>query len=238
MSTTVAPKPIVYCHYSLDQIKESGLISPERIAAVEKDIESRISGVFDKNQMPIRNALLADHGDGKRFLYHYMEHDPNWDYMKRQMLAFILTQEELALIEKSCFSAFHAQKEAKQFEKAIKVPLDEHEGACWWGDQFFHNVSDALDAIVSDHDVGDDWPTYLWAAEPTRVIPALDASDVIDHYIEDRGWEDMDVYDLNGVAELNVALTRFAEANENVISYQPDHDKAILLDGVDWEDET
>ncbi len=76
---------------------------------------------------------------------------------------------------------------------------------------------------------GEEWPKCVWAAQGQVVIPALEVGDVVEHYVCDRGWEDMNTDDLHGVTELQAALDQFVEANKGVLSYNPDYSTTILL---------
>ena len=73
-------------------------------------------------------------------------------------------------------------------------------------------------------------PLYLWVAEPQQVITHLDAADVTEHLICDRGWEDMGLDDCEGTKELQAALDAFVEANAGVVAYHMDQTRVVLLD--------
>lgn len=228
----------VYCHMNLDQIRESGLIEPARLAAIERDLDSRISIPLTAAGLKIESARVADFGGGRLMLYPRMDHDLDGTYMRRQLLEVVLTQEELKLVNDDCLSASEAKRQAAQFAKAARVSWSGYQGGAFWGDTYYHSMDEALDMIVSDHERGDDWPTHVWAATARTVIPELDVSDVTEHYVADRGWEDCSIDDLEGVTELQAALDRFVDQNVNVLSYSPDYSTAIMLDGVNWEVES
>jgi hypothetical protein len=237
---------------SLEQIKESGVLSEARIAELEGVIESRITGCYTHDGRKVENSFIAELGtrpDSKLMLYPRVETgDYMGAYMRREILISLLTDEETHLIHDCCATLISQKKRAERFEKAVKIPQIEWDGWVTDDDEFYPSVEDYLDQWVSDntewdvekgHSVlreGVELPTFVWATVSRQVIPSgLDASDILNHYIEDRGWEDMDVYDLDGVEELNRALEAFTKANEKVVSYSTDYSKAILLDKIELE---
>jgi len=214
-----------YCHYNETQVRESGLLSPERMTEVTAAIDARISPCFDAHGVEIPKAKLADCGPAKgRMLFMRFDHDRDMEYMRRDIMAGVLTDAELELINDACLSAQSAAKDAERFAKAEKV--EAWDGGAFWGDEYFADMEELCDRIVSD---GGEWPEYVWAAEPETVFTGLDVADVVEDAISNHGWEDMDVNDFNGVAELQAALDKFTEANAAVHSYQPNYKKAVLL---------
>jgi hypothetical protein len=144
--------------------------------------------------------------------------------MRRGCLPAVLTAAELELINRTCLDARSSEQEKAHFAKAAKV--ESWDGGAWLGDRYFSSMDELCDHIESH---GEKWPEYVWAARPQTVIGSLDVAGVVENQITDRGWEDMETSDLNGVAELQAALDRFVEANAAVHSYVTDYSTAILL---------
>lgn len=212
-----------YCYHSLAEVRTSGLLSLERMTAIEAEIESRISEPRTADGRPITSAKLAAFPDGTLMLYPRMDHDPEGQYLRRELLAAILTPDELKLVNRHSLSVQSERRDAARFEKAAK--LDTWEGWVTDGDTYWDSVETYLDQREDN-----DWEhTYLWVAVPQRVIPHLDVGDIVEHWVTDRGWEDMDTDDLEGVKELQAALDHFVEINKMVVSYVPDYTRAVLL---------
>jgi hypothetical protein len=214
-----------YCHYSEEQVRESGLLSPERMAEVSATIDTRISLCYDSMGSVIPGAKLADCGPKKgRLLFARFDYATAEEYMRREVMFGVLTDAELTLINDQCMSAQSAAREAERFAKAEKV--DAWDGGAFLGDDYFVDMDELCDRIVSD---GDEWPEYVWASKPTTVFTGASVADVVESAIADSGWEDMDEHDFNGTAELQAALDKFTEANKSVVAYYPDYSKAILM---------
>ena len=214
-----------YSHYTMEQIRESGLLSSERMAEVEAAVEARISPLFSKSGKQLEKAKCAELEDGKFFMFANLDHDPEGDYMRRMILPHVLTAEETARINKECLKASSERHDAELYEKAEKIPEDEWNEGVFHGDEFYDSVGHMRDCL----DEEDDAPKFVWAAEPVQVIPKLAVGDLLESLIEDRGWEDMDADDLNGTADLQLALDKFIDANVDVKSFREDCKTAIIL---------
>lgn len=211
------------CHYTEQQVRESQLLSPERMTEVSAAIDARISSAYDADGREIPQAKVATLGPDGRLLFARLDGDSAVEYMRRTLLPHVLTDDELTLVNNHCSSAWKTSKEKSRFEKAEKVKT--------WDSFVYHDdhYAASVEELLCRFDSEAEWPEYVWATEPTVVIPSLDVSDVVEHHVCERGWEDMDTDDLEGVAELQAALDRFVEANKGVCSYHPDYKKAVLL---------
>ncbi len=229
--TTPLKQPRFYL--SLDQVRDSRLLSAERMTAVEAEIERRISTPRDEQGRPIESARLADLSPWPRMLYPRMDHDQNWLYIRREILAIVLTEEEREMLDKHAFDAATARKEREAFEKATKIPAADWKGWVFDGDRYHASYEDYADHcadMVGDEEMGfNDHTQILWAAQAEQVITDRDVADVFECQMSDRGWDDMETSDLNGVEELQAALDAFVKANETVVSYHPDYTKAIIV---------
>lgn len=224
---------MTYCSYSLDQVRDSGLIPPARMEAITADIESRISEPRTADGRPITSAKLATFPDGTLMLYPRMDHDPEGDYIRRELLGAVLTEAELKLVNADCHRGWRDAADAKHF--AVAQKLESWDGWVTDGDRYWRDVETYLDERgdeLEGHEEQPFTPPYLWIATSQPVITdRLDVADVTEHYVSDRGWEDMDVDDLEGVKELQVALDAFVEANRGVVSYTQDKTRVVLLAG-------
>lgn len=218
-----------YCHYTEAQVRDSGLLSPERMAEVSAEISARIEPCFDKQGREIEKAFIVNLGTGERMLHPRVDCEHTREYMRRSVMERVLTEAELTVINARCLEAGQTAKDAERFAKAKKV--DSWDGGVFYGDEYFASMDDVIDHLASN---GDEWPEFVWAAAPKRVITDLRVSEVVEGDISDRGWEDMDTSDLDGVDELQAALDKFVEANKDVVSYELDYSTAILM--AAWKD--
>lgn len=214
------------CLYTEAQIQESGLLSEERFKEVQAAVSDRISHAYDKDGKPIKNAVIVDLGDGHRTLYPRVDNDSMMNCARRDALPLILTEVELELITAQCLAQGQANREAKFFAKAQH--LTEWTEGAWLGDTYYHTMDELLDDLPENLE---EWPEYVWAAGPQRVIGKFDAWEVCENMVCDQGWEDMDDSDLHGLKELQAALDKFTEANAGVLSYHTDYKTAVLLEG-------
>lgn len=214
-----------YCRYSEDQIRQSGLLSPERMDEVTAAVSARIVPCCTPEGVPVKNAFIADHGEEGRFLHPNTETSHMMEYMRRCCLPAVLTPSELEAINNRCLSTLSEKREREQFEKAHKIEAKDWPHGVWLDDRFFSTIEDLYEYLEEE---GCEVPEYVWAAKPKQVIPSLSVADVAEIWVADRGWEDMSVDDLNGTEELQAALDRFTEANADIVSYDVDHGTAIV----------
>ncbi len=220
-----------YCYPFLTEVRESHLIPAARMAAIDAEIESRITEPRTPDGRPITTAKLATFPDGTLMLYSRVDHDTEGTYIRRELLREVLTEEELTMVNKHATSIAWVKRDAKRFEKATK--LDHWDGWVTDGGHYWESVEAYLDERGDELDGWEEQPStppYLWVATPQQVIPELDVADVVEHYVCDRGWEDCGVDDLNGVAELQAALDAFTKANAAVVSYTQDMSRVVMLD--------
>jgi hypothetical protein len=213
-----------FSRYTLEQLKTSGILPSERMLKLERDIESRIEPVFLKSGKEVENARCLLVGDGKGLLYPRLEHERDWEFMRREAIPLVLSSEELEYVNKHCWDGYLENQEASRFAKAEKVT--EWDGPVFVGDTFYHSLHDAIDVCSDDED---GLPAYVWTASPHEVISGLDVASVVENRLDDAGWEDMSLDDLRGVQELQAALDAFEKANAEVLSYFPDYSKVVVL---------
>lgn len=117
-----------------------------------------------------------------------------------------------------------ATKERERFEAARKIPASEYEGGMIFGpdDKYYTEIEDCIDGYL----VGQE-PEYVWACKDVGVVQATTES-LYENMLENM-WEDAEVTDLNGIDELEVAVTAFNEANKSISVWEPDYSTAILV---------
>lgn len=213
--------------YTEEQIRESGLLTPERLAEVLAAAEARMSPAFDAQGRAIKNTCIVDYGDGHRELWPRQDSEHMSCMARRDAIATSLTDDEYQRIKDHCFEAYQRKKEEHRFEKAEK--LTTWDGWVYYGDKYFPSLEELFDHLASVCDSEEDWPEYVWAARPTVVIGKFDAWEICESYVSDNGWEDMSENDLHGLPELQADLDRFTAANASVVSYLPDYKKAVLI---------
>lgn len=129
----------------------------------------------------------------------------------------------------ACRKIKDAEREAERFQKAEKL-------IAWTGHVFLEgtgrngysdDVGDFWDYWECDHDESDEKPKYVWACKENHFAVA-DIDDLTER-IADNGWEDFDPDCLNGLDELKAAVEKFNVANKDLICYEPDFTRAVLL---------
>lgn len=253
-SKDAAPRKRPTLYHDLNEIIDSGLLSAERIAELNAEIDRRIDVPYTKDGRPINSSRVIDlgvNGEKKLMLYPRVETGDYQDkYIRREILNVLLTDEEAFRVHDYCSQLAGARREARLFEAAEKVDEVNWDGwVCYGvGDHYYESIEDFIDMWYSDNGEYNEFtgkivvapeierPVYLWAAEPHTVIPSsIDVVDVVEHWLCDRGWDEMSEDDLNGVKELQSALDTFCKANESVISYQVNTKKAILIDWAKYD---
>lgn len=213
-----------YCYYTLDEIAEHKLLPPERIQYLRSCIESSVKPLVLQDGTTVEGWFVAIHpSKGRHIVY------ANPSFYEREVLAWHLTESEIALLAKAYWSETWRKSESAKFDKATKIPRDEYDGRVWYNDQAYDDPGEVLQQLIDDGCDEDELPKYLWAVKEVPVITPRHVADIVEGDIEDRGWVDMEVKDLKGVDELQAALDRFVEANKGVVSYHPDYMKAVVL---------
>lgn len=116
-----------------------------------------------------------------------------------------------------------AATEFAKYEKATKITYSEYKGGMIYdADKYYEDLESALDG----YDEGQE-PEYVWACKDIGVVKATTES-LYENMLENM-WEDADVYDLNGVDELEAAVAAFNEANKSISVWEPDYSTAILV---------
>lgn len=123
-----------------------------------------------------------------------------------------------------------ARRISEMFEKAKKIQATDWNEPIWspagYGssDGFFHSI-DAYLEYCEDEELEPE--RFVWASKPEG-LPRLDAQLISEQVMED--WDcDEPASELKGLAELDVALTRFFDLNANMIYHDCDYRCAVIL---------
>lgn len=110
--------------------------------------------------------------------------------------------------------------EAERFNKAEKLSK-------WGGWVYCAGLyAETIDELLDDLEPSE-FPEYVWACSANHFVQA-DISD-IEMQMLDGAYEDFEFESLSGIDELKTAILRFNEANKDVVSYNPDYSKAVLV---------
>lgn len=204
--------------------KRSGLLTPERIAEIEAQVAAHTEPLVTKSGKAIENAYILSFPDGTNWVYWVSDH-AKLDYHQRDLIAALLTADELAAIKADSGRAYESAREAARFEKATKIPDTEYSGPCFWGDEHYWGIDEAIEAIVDNGGDDGEVPAFLWAAKDELMIPALDANDLLERYTRECD----DEIDLEGMIALQLALDDFVAVNRGFKTYDIDYSRAIVL---------
>jgi hypothetical protein len=94
------------------------------------------------------------------------------------------------------------------------------------GSDYYPSVGAYLESRDSGSGNGD-VPEYVWACKAIQIVKV--DSDHLMQEIEEHGYEDFDSSTLDGLAEFETACKAFEKANADVVSYEPDYTRAVLL---------
>lgn len=132
-----------------------------------------------------------------------------------------------------CLEAKEVEKDAKAFEKAKKVSIEEYDGkyAVFWpkgpgggmGDGFYTNLDELLE-VYEDEQL--DLPPYVWGAKPFDV--RADARDILERVIEGHHEDAWDELSDGAETELQKLLDAFFE-KQNIRSWEVDYTTVVLL---------
>lgn len=211
-----------YCTYNLQEIRESGLLSAERMAEIDAGLASAIvpARLADGAELTSHRAVRIN---GSAELFH-IKYPSSEDYMIRHVLSRLLTEKEIDALNRHCFDEQHKHRNAERFSKAVKIPAADYHGYVNYGDQYYATVEELLEAHPLETIDGP-----VFACTPLQVIPDRHVADLLEDDIANNGYEDMGLDDLEGLDALNVAYAAFVKANEGVVSQRPDYTRAIIL---------
>ena len=218
--------PREHFYYSLDQVKESGLLTPERIAEIEMEVEKRILPVFDGEGREITTAKLAD--TPQRFMYR-VDDENSWAYIRRMILPWVLTDEEIRSVYDKCFSATSTRHDAERFAAAEKITSWNGPVYCegvGYNEGYFSDLGEFLDYAADRFEDG--FPSHLWTCETIPVVN-LDLEQILENEIENCSIEDFDQDELQGREELDAAMEKFNELNKDRTYYEANYKKALVL---------
>lgn len=138
-------------------------------------------------------------------------------------------REQYRTLCEDCRKIDEETRERDRFSKAEKLAewkgwVWDPEGRGWKLDGFSESVEEFLEYL---EDQEQEIPEYVWACKPVQFVHG-ELADITDKII-DNAYEDFDVNELDGLWELKAAIEKFNELNKDVVSYEPDYSKAVLL---------
>lgn len=125
-----------------------------------------------------------------------------------------------------------------KFVQAQKLTPSQHEDTTWLHvdsleEGYFHNIGELYEHYLVCLSNGAytlaDLPQFCWACKPLS-INTPDALTIAEQAIEEAYDDAIDDIDPQSLTNLQLALDAFSAANQHIISWEPDHDRAILLD--------
>lgn len=128
----------------------------------------------------------------------------------------------------SCRREEYARRDREMLEKAEK--LDEWTGGVFWGERFYASLDEAVEDIDDRCEDGEDFrPEFLYVAQ--RCPPCkVELYRVLEDACSDMGGEDDEPESyLKGIPELEAAIERFNEANEDIEWYTEDSKRAVRV---------
>jgi len=129
-----------------------------------------------------------------------------------------------------CRAKNDAEREAKRFEKAKKVPLSDYDGeTLYWEENYYNDVWELYDHCVDNTEEGEepDFPEYVWACK--RVPFTLDADRMVSDECEyNHHDEAYDRIPRSEIADLQVFLDGWCE-QQGVTTYEQDTGTAVLI---------
>lgn len=92
---------------------------------------------------------------------------------------------------------------------------------------FFRSEEELLECII-DNLEEIEFPEYVHLTKSQSVAMNVDVGDIVER-CADNAWDEFEEYCLSGVEELSVAIKKFKEENEGVLSYSADYKRAIHI---------
>jgi hypothetical protein len=120
-----------------------------------------------------------------------------------------------------------AKEGLERYQIAEKVAESDYAGPVYAdgiGSEWFESLEDFRECYADEDKQNLE---YVWSAKDVGVIGAT-SEDVTERLLDEM-WEGADESDLNGVPELEAAITAFNKANEAVTVWHVDYSKAIIL---------
>lgn len=119
------------------------------------------------------------------------------------------------------------QRTLDRFNSAEKI--DKWDG---WVYSDGHGYNDGYASTIEEiidycKDGGIDIPDYVWTCTEHRF--AHICLDNILQNIEENGYEDFSAENLKGVKDLKIAIDNFNNINYDIISYEPNYKKALII---------
>ena len=118
-------------------------------------------------------------------------------------------------------------KEQATIDKAEK--LDDWADGVFWNDNYYSSVEDALEAMDCQCESLDDYPEYVFVAQPCPPRK-VGAGWIYEHICDDLDLDDRNPEDcLQGTKEFELAIDAFNEANKAIQWFQEDRTRMVRV---------
>lgn len=213
--------------YNLDQIEESKILPADRIAEIKAKIKSLSCHAFTHDGKEITGIVIAPTVNGNCIFN--TNNGDTVSYMERCILAYLLTAEEIQLINNDLGDALDDARDTRDYNAALAsghiVKADDYHGKILFDDQVF----DGIDEMVEYYDGVDEIPDWLFAAKPRKMIEGDLFNDVMQMILD--GYSDLDADEnwFESTPEFKAACDAFVKANDNTLIYWEDRETVIDL---------
>lgn len=128
----------------------------------------------------------------------------------------------------ACYEKAQREADEKRIVGAQKLPT--WAGWVFHGEEFAESTKALAEKIEAKLESGElllkDWPQWAFVCVPRH--PDRVGTDVVVESIKDDMYEDFE-FDLDGIAELREALEAFNDANEHLVTYEPDFTRVVAI---------
>lgn len=122
------------------------------------------------------------------------------------------------------------KREEEKFNKAEK--LTEWDGPVYCEGLGRDGYAANLEEMVEYYDEDlKNFPKYVWVCDSIQIYK-LDLDDILQPH-EEHTWEDFERGDAKGEAELEAAIKKFNELNKDLVYWEPNYKKALLVGEIE-----
>lgn len=129
----------------------------------------------------------------------------------------------------NCRSEERLKKEQQTYDNAEKISIENCGGPvyCLDNDTYYQDIDCLIEEIEGENDEDLDKNVKVYCCHEISFVKV--DWDVLVDPIYTNAYEDFDSDDLKGTKELKAAIKEFENKNKNIISYEPNYKKAVVL---------